>query len=133
MPSILIIDDDPSVRQLLAFMLEHMGHGVEAAADGAEGIRSYRQEPADVVMCDIYMPGKEGIETIMELRREFPRARIVAMSGGGTFSRESSDLVNAKHLGAVATLQKPFTSDALGKAITQALQQPPAKAPAAQA
>lgn len=123
MAKILVIDDSEDIRLLLHQALQSVGHSVVEAADGEEGIRSYREHRPDLVITDIVMPNKEGLETIMELRKEFPEVKIVAMSGG-TRGMVISFLPAAKKLGADYTLPKPFdlaemlaiVDDALGLA-----------------
>src|SRR5205807_7303003 len=80
--------------------------------DGGEAIRAFRQHPSDLLLCDLFMPGKEGLETIRELRREFPDVKIVAMSGGA-LNGTMDFLPVAARLGALAVLSKPFTPEAL--------------------
>ena len=82
MADILVIDDTPGVRLVLRDFLERAGHAVREAEDGARGLRLYRDRPADLVVCDLYMPGKKGLETIRELRHLDPAAKVIAMSGG---------------------------------------------------
>ncbi|MBU0691040.1 response regulator [bacterium] len=108
MARILVIDDDEDVRNMLRRILEHDGHEVSDAANGDLGLRQYRANPADLVITDIIMPEKEGIETIRELRREFPDVRIIAISGGGRVG--PSDYLNAaRMMGAKRTFTKPFS------------------------
>lgn len=106
MARILVIDDDTMIRELLMYMLEGAGHEVALAADGNEGVSSYRRQPADVVITDLIMPGKEGIETIREILKEFPDAKIIAISGGGRVN-PGGYLDLAQKLGAQRTLAKP--------------------------
>ena len=108
MVRILVIDDDVHILRALRWMLEGEGYEVVEAVDGNEGIKLLRREPIDLVITDIIMPEKEGLETIMELRRDFPSVKIVAMSGGGHVSPKEY-LYLAKKLGAQHTLCKPFT------------------------
>ena len=104
MASVLIVDDQDMVRQTLRLALESEGLDVREAADGVEALRLYRTSPADVVVTDIVMPNKEGIETIFELRRSAPRVKIIAMSG-----RDTADFLDmARKLGADHVLRKPF-------------------------
>ena len=107
MARILVIEDDEMVRELLQEILARAGYEVAQAPDGEVGIRLYRNEPADVVITDLVMPNKEGIETIMEMRRDFPDVKIIAISGGG-HSSPTRHLDMAKQLGAQRTLAKPF-------------------------
>ena len=83
MPRILIIDDERQIRELLRDILEDAGYDVAEAADGQEAIKIQRGEPADLIITDLIMPEKEGIETIRELKQSYPDVRIIAMSGGG--------------------------------------------------
>ena len=116
MPLILVIDDDDQVRGMLREMLGRAGYEVADAPNGKEGIRLYRQNPADLVITEIIMPEKEGIETIMDLRREFPGVKIIAMSGGGSIGPEDY-LYMARRLGANRTFAKPLERDELLKAV----------------
>jgi len=109
MATILIIEDDEQLREFLRLALEDEGHTVTLTQNGAEGVTRYRQSPTDLILTDIFMPEKEGLEAIMELRREFPTIKIIAMSGGS--DRTSSNfyvLDLAKKFGAYRTLMKPF-------------------------
>ncbi|HEX6132828.1 MAG TPA: response regulator [Longimicrobiales bacterium] len=120
MASVLIIDDDDAVRGLLRAALERAGHRVAEGRDGAEGMSLYRRAPADLVITDVFMPGQDGIETIQQLREEFPQSRILAISGG-TMTGATGPLTDAKLLGADATLAKPFTIDRLADAVRELL------------
>ena len=109
---VLVIDDDELVRDTLRAVLESGGYEVLLAADGDEGLRVFEAEDAAIIITDIVMPNREGIETIGELRRIAPNAKIVAISGGG--QRGSSDHLRAAELlGADRTLRKPFSPEAL--------------------
>lgn len=120
MAKILVIDDSEDIRILLHEALQAAGHSVVEAADGEEGLRSYREHYPDLVITDIVMPNKEGLETIMELRRESPGVKIVAMSGG-TRGMVISFLPAAKKLGADYTLPKPFSLAELQAVVDDAL------------
>ena len=98
---ILIIDDDSSVRGTMKRILERDGHEVREPEDGAIGLKLSREEPPDVVVTDLLMPEKDGIETIMELRAEFPDVGILAVSGGDKGST-GGRLLDAQALGADA-------------------------------
>lgn len=118
MPHILVIEDESDIRNLLKEMLELAGYGVAMASDGAEGIALYRQHSADLVITDIMMPHKDGIETIRELKRDFPNVKIIAITGyRGSFSR----LPAAEVLGAQRTIVKPFTRSDLLNAVSSLL------------
>ena len=118
--SVLIIDDDASIRRMIRTWLERDGYHVAVARDGAEGMALYRTAPADVVITDVFMPGQDGIETIQQLREEFPDSRIIAISGGPV-SGTNDSLTDAKLLGADITLAKPFAMDLLTRAVTELL------------
>jgi DNA-binding response OmpR family regulator len=119
---ILIIDDESQVRDLLRQALERAGHEVVEARDGREGLRSFRVTPADLILTDILMPEKEGLETIIELRREVPGIKIIAMSGGRGGKLNFLDI--AKQLGAQRVLQKPFGVHEVLKMVTELLEAP---------
>ena len=104
---ILIIDDDPEIRSILQRILAQAGFEVLTVASGEEGTRVFRQSPADLVIVDMVMPDKDGLETLMEIRRGFPSARVVAMSGAPR-ADVMDPLSVALKLGAVASLSKPF-------------------------
>lgn len=117
---VLLIDDDDLVRKILRRVLEGADFEVVEAADGDEGIRSYEAEPSDVVVTDILMPKKEGIETIIELRRINPEVRIVAISGGGRNDGQQY-LKMAGKLGADRMLPKPVRPKELLDAVRDIL------------
>ena len=107
MARILIIDDDDAHREMMRDMLEESGFDVLDAENGARGIAVLEAEPVDLVITDILMPEKEGIETIREIRKGYPDVKVIAASGGGRVGNvEFLDL--AKKLGAHEVLQKPI-------------------------
>jgi DNA-binding response OmpR family regulator len=118
MVSILIIDDDAHFRAMLRQMLSRAGYEVKEAPNGKQGMRLYRTEPVDLVITDLIMPEKEGIETITDLRREFPGVKIIAVSGGGKIGPEDY-LSGAKLLGAQRILAKPVEKDEMLEAIRE--------------
>ncbi len=103
MARILIIDDEKSVLDIIRKVLEMAGYKVEEATDGKQGIELYRNKPADLVITDILMSGKDGFAVIQELKRDYPEAKIIAMAGYG-----DGLLPKAKELGADRTIDKPF-------------------------
>jgi len=123
MHHILIVDDDSGYRRLCRAALERSGLAVTEAEDGAQALKLMRQQPFALLLTDIIMPGKEGLETIMEVRASHPDLRIIAMSGGGSMDAGSC-LSIAQRLGAIATLEKPFTAEHLVSVVRAAL--PPA-------
>ena len=120
-PSILVIDDDETIRLLLRAILEREGYRVEDASDGDVGIKQYRKNPTDLVITDLIMPNKEGIETIRDLRREFPNVKIIAVSGGGRIGPDSY-LKMARGVGALRTLNKPINRRTLLKTIGEVME-----------
>jgi len=108
MTRILIIDDEDEIRALMQQVLNGAGYETVAAAEGREALALQRKKPADLVITDLMMPGQEGLETIIEMRRIFPATKIIAMSGGGQ-GGTLDFLPMATQLGAARTLAKPFT------------------------
>jgi two-component system, chemotaxis family, chemotaxis protein CheY len=116
MARILVIDDDESIRETVRRVLEAQGHSVRVVEDGEDGIDSIAESAPDLVITDIFMPGRDGIETLRETRKAFPKLKVIVMSGG-----DSSGLMNllddAEMLGANRTLPKPFTPAELMRAV----------------
>ena len=112
MEKILIIDDEPQIRALLRDILVREGFTVEDASDGRVGLAMWSKKPADLVLTDIFMPNKDGIEIIMELKRSWPYAKIIAMTGGGQMNLREMESA-ASFLGANRTLEKPFDRQSL--------------------
>ena len=124
MAEILIIDDEPGVLQVLREILEGVGHSVTEARDGEAALRQFEGKPADLVVTDIFMPGMDGIELMVNIRKTLPDARVLAMSGGGLLSRDQA-LSDAVLLGADHILEKPFSKDEVLEAVNRTL--PPGK------
>jgi two-component system chemotaxis response regulator CheY len=108
MPTILVVDDEDQIRQLICETLEQAGYHVTEARDGKEGLQQYRLSPADLVVMDILMPDQDSLETIVTLRRKFPNVKVIAITGGSDMIGILNFLDVAKMLGAHSTLQKPF-------------------------
>lgn len=106
MPSILLADDDDKVREVVRMLLEDDGFTVTEASDGNEAMRAFRAQPADLLICDLFMPGTDGIQVIPTLHREYPNVKIIAISGGG-FHGSIDMLPVAKILGADEIFSKP--------------------------
>jgi CheY-like chemotaxis protein len=124
MPYIVVIDDDDQVRGLLVRMLQKAGYtDLGEAADGNQGLARHRERAADLVITDIVMPEKEGLETIQELRRMSPDLRIIAISGGG-LNQPGNYLQLARHFGANEVLTKPIQYDDLVAAVQAVLAAP---------
>ena len=124
MARILIIDDEPQIRSMLKLMLEREGYEVVEAPDGVEGIKVYRQNPADLIITDLIMPNKDGIGMIIDLKKEFPDVNIIAMSGGG-LNKPDGYLKGAKKLGAACTLTKPIDREEMLRAVKDILKESP--------
>jgi len=118
---ILVIDDNKHVLDMLRLTLEHAGYEVDEASDGKTGIDIFNKNPADLVITDIVMPEKEGLETIAELRRNYPNLKIIAISGSGA-GQTKTYLASAKSLGALKVFSKPFRREELLSAIAKLLQ-----------
>jgi len=120
MKKILVIDDENSIRLLLKKMLEREGFDVMTASDGKEGMDIISKAAFDLVITDIVMPEKEGIEIIMELKKGYPDIPIIAISGGGIVMPEIY-LDLAEKLGAVHTFSKPIDKETLVSTIKEIL------------
>lgn len=123
MARILVIDDEPAMRQMLRHMLEGVGYEVMDAGDGVAGMDLFRQSPADLVVTDILMPERDGLELIRLLLREYPDVKIIATSGGGRI-RRADYLMPAQEFGAHRTLSKPFERQQLLDAVAELLEEP---------
>ena len=110
--SVLVIDDESALREILSQVLTDAGHRVVSAENGKEASKALAKAAFDVVLTDVIMPEKDGMQVISEVRKKFPEVRIIAMSGGGHVSRDQY-LKIAKGLGAHAVLEKPFANQKL--------------------
>ena len=126
MPRVLIIDDEEDVRDALCEVLNRAGFDVGVAATSDEGIDDLRINPAELVVTDIIMPGKDGVTAIREIRGEFPDVKIIAISGGGNFTPDAYEpnaimttayLAAAREAGADVILPKPFDRTAFVAAV----------------
>jgi CheY-like chemotaxis protein len=113
---ILVIDDDELVRETLESLLRGSGYDVTSAADGRRGLDALARNTPDFVITDIYMPEKEGIETIVDIRRNYPDIKIIAMSGGADVG-SMPVLQLAEMVGADRVLKKPFRTSEIVEAI----------------
>jgi DNA-binding NtrC family response regulator len=117
---IMVVDDDAGIRRSLHTLLSRAGYEVVQAADGSEAVRLWRESRADLVITDLHMPNKDGIQTIVELLAHSPGVPIIAMSGGGQTKR--LDLLgNLTLLGSVLTIEKPFTLGEMMSVVGRAL------------
>ena len=120
MARILIIDDNAQLREMLNLLLTQAGHTVQEAAGGELGMKYFREKPADLVIVDILMPEKGGLETIVELKRDFPSVKLFGISGG--FQKKTDETRTlADLLGVERTFSKPFSSEELLKAVNEVL------------
>ncbi|MDB6113590.1 MAG: response regulator receiver domain [Lacunisphaera sp.] len=119
MSRLLLIDDDARLREMLSSALARAGHIVIEARDGRQGANLFRAAPPDLVITDLVMPEQEGLETIIELHREWPALPIIAISGGGSLY-----LAMAAKLGAHRILAKPFALSVLLLAVAELLASP---------
>src|SRR5437867_3518647 len=120
MPQILLVDDNEEFRYMLRNVLEDAGYSVQDAPNGKAALELYRQQPSDLIITDLVMPEKEGLETILEFRRIHGAVKIIAISGGDRIAARSN-LAIAQKLGADLTLAKPFAPREILDAITQLL------------
>jgi CheY-like chemotaxis protein len=126
MARILVIDDEEDVRRVVEVMLKNADHDVVLAADGNDGLQQFQKQRFDLVICDVFMPEREGISTLQELRRLDRAVPVVMMSGGapapyhwGATHRDY--LAMARELGATRTIEKPFRYSQLIKVVKESL------------
>jgi DNA-binding response OmpR family regulator len=120
---ILVIEDDFAVRELILQTLSKAGYQVIAAGDGVEGLSLFREKNPALVITDIVMPQKEGLQTIIELRQQSPGVKVIAMSGGGRYCN-ADYLKLARKFGASRTVSKPFMRDEMLAAVRELLAEP---------
>lgn len=123
MANILLVEDEDQLRSLLKEVLESAGHAVYEARDGKSALNIFEFYLTDLVVTDLIMPEKEGLELIRELRRSQPDIKIIAMSGGGR-NNAHDYLEMAKKFGAAILLEKPFSNDNITEAVSALLETP---------
>lgn len=116
MARILVVDDEELIRYTMREILEEFGHEVVDAKNGNECLTLQKESPFDLVITDIIMPEKEGLETITELKRTYPELKVIAFSGGGR-TRHLDYLEKAKELGADEIIAKPFTESKIREVV----------------
>jgi CheY-like chemotaxis protein len=121
MASILLVDDDDEFLAMLSGALMRAGHRVTVAFDGKQALKLYTKRPTDLVITDLVMPGKEGIELIGELKGLYPEVKIIAVSGAG-INALGEYLDMAKMLGAQRVLSKPFSEEEILEAVREVLE-----------
>ena len=119
MARILVIDDDALLRRAIRVALEAAGYEVIEAGDGDAALHVYREQGADLLLVDLFIPEPDGLEVIRTVRAEVPGAKIIAMSGGGSLKLDL--LAAAAAFGASRTLWKPFVPDVLLAAVRELL------------
>ncbi len=124
MARILVVDDEPLICRMLDTFLTRAGHEVETAADGAKAVGIVDSVPVDLVIADIVMPEKDGLETIIHIRKSLPKLPVIAISGGSRIGNFDF-LAMAEKLGACESFYKPLDNDELLRAIDKCLKEPP--------
>jgi len=120
MAKILVLDDEAPILLMLKKMLERAGHEVEIALNGSDGMELFKKNKPDLLITDIIMPHKDGLEVVLELRKKYPELKIIAISGGGRISPDGY-LPGAKLLGANMVFQKPLNQKEFVNAVAQLL------------
>jgi CheY-like chemotaxis protein len=128
MAKILVIDDEPFILLMIKKMLEKAGHEVDLAVNGIEGLQAFEKNKPDLLITDLIMPEKEGLETIVELRKKYPDLKIIAISGGGRISADGY-LPGAKLLGANMVFPKPLDQKEFLEAVATLLNETAGKKP----
>lgn len=132
MTRVMIIDDEEDIRIVLKEVFIRAGFDVVVASDGNEGLNLLREQPADLVITDIIMPGSDGVETAYDIRMEFPKTKIIVMSGGGNLGPADYEpsaisttayLASAEAVGADLTITKPFDREELIRAARELTEQ----------
>ncbi len=121
MPRILLVDDNETFRASVRAILERAGYDVVEAGDGREALHKYSERPADLIITDMVMPGMNGMETMLELWRDFPRARFIAISGSAHAFNTEFNLECAREFGALQTFTKPIERGPFLEAVARAL------------
>ncbi len=120
MAAIVLLDDDEMLRTLLAEILEAEGHSVIQSDNGLAAFNLHDMGALDLMITDLFMPRVDGMEAIINARRDFPDLRIIAMSGGADFLKQDF-LPYMKQFGASAILRKPFRTDVFLKTVRTVL------------
>jgi CheY-like chemotaxis protein len=118
---VLVIEDNEDMRDLLRVILEGAGYAVVLAEDGDAGLRALRAQPADLIVTDIFMPNRDGLELIPTLRADYPSVKVLAISGGGSVVKGTGYLATAREIGAHSILPKPFDRQDLLRAVSSLL------------
>jgi len=132
MATILVADDHEDAREMFGAILRRAGHTPLLVADGTQALAAYRRHRPDLVILDIFMPGKDGIDTLLELRQDFPEAKVIAISAGWHVPNlevsghvtEMDILDHARSVGANRAFEKPVDAATLLGAIDEMLRTP---------
>ncbi len=124
MARVLVVDDEELMREAVRFALEQDGHEILEAENGQMALRLFEEKHPDVLITDLIMPQKEGIETIRVLRKRHPGAKILALSGRGGITL-NANLERARQVGADAALLKPCNSDEIREAVRSLISNAP--------
>lgn len=120
MGKIMVVDDDIGIKKLLENAFLKVGYEVSAFTSGKDAINKFKNDPHDVLITDIIMPEKDGIETIIEIKKIEPNIKIIAISGGGRI--KADDYLNiVKKLGVDYTFSKPFSIKEILEAVNNLL------------
>lgn len=121
--SILVVDDNPDMRESLKLLLEADGYAVRVAGNGDHALKVQQTEPSDLLITDLFMPGRDGFETLASFREAHPRMPIIVISGDSSTNRKArADYLQAADLlGAEVTLRKPFQPQVLLDAVRRLL------------
>jgi CheY-like chemotaxis protein len=125
LPRILVVDDNEDLCHSLQRILQRQGYEVECAYNGAEALQIQSKRPAHIIITDLVMPDRDGIETIAELKRDFPQVRVIAMSGGAARMSGDKYLYTAGVVGAEVLLEKPLDHEQLLAAVRRMAPSPP--------
>ncbi|GAB1482541.1 hypothetical protein MASR2M78_13570 [Treponema sp.] len=124
MSTVLIVDDEETIREVATAILQKAGHQCVSAVDAAQAIDKIQAHKLDVALVDVILPGRGGLDLLMEIRRDFPALPVVVMSGKvKTNTLPFQNL--ARQFGAGQILSKPFTSEELVSAVESVLQDDP--------
>ncbi len=123
---VVVMDDDQLCRMLVRTILTGYGYAVSIADNGASGMELVRRHGADIVITDLFMPEQDGLQTILQLKREFPRVRVLAMTAGTSFLTLETARDTATLIGADAFLEKPLDHDGLLAAVRSLVPAAPA-------
>lgn len=123
MPSVLVIDDEWKVRAFVREALTGAGYDVVEAGNGKEGLELYQKAPTDLVITDLFMGEDHGLEMILRLTQEFPKAKVIAISGGGEYEDPNYFLKIARGVGAKEVLPKPIGVEVLLQTVRKVIEE----------